>query len=266
MPNLPLLNTPGFVWREPGETNPRGYLAGDPRAHPEGGLVVRDDDQGQGLAVNLLGNPAARLWPSGVPVIGMPIQTDDSGHLWAPPYPQMVHYSESMPGATAGAPEGSEDEVAEITAPLTIAIANTSAYDMVVAKRVIVRDAHMKSPRKPVTYAVMIDGVPWPLFTAAPSYTVSVIESEASVTVDTVLHTFLDGVTVINSIIPATHRYSGSIDLPSTVVAPGDTLTLDVTTAILFQDTTDPFEVRIGHTTVELFGFGLVDNTFGEDA
>lgn len=267
MPNLPLLNTPGWEWREPGATNPRGYLAGDPRTHPSGGLVVRDDDEGQGLAANLLGNPLPRVWPTGVPVVGMPLQTDDTGHLWAPPYPQMVHYAESMAGLTAGAPEGSEDEVAEIAPPLTIAIANNSAYRMVVAKRVIVRDARMKSPRKPVSYGVLIDGVPYPLFSAAPSFTTSIIETEGTVTVDTVLHTFLTGVSVINSIIPAEHSYSGSLDLPSTVVEPGDALSLDVTTAIMFQeDGTDPFEVRIGHTTVELFGFSLVDYTFGEDA
>jgi hypothetical protein len=267
MPNLPLLNTPGFEWREPGETNPRGYLAGDPRVHPAGGVVVRDDDLGQGMAVNLLGSPLPRLWPTGVPVIGMPLQTDDAGHLWAPPYPQMVHYADELPGVSAGAPSGDEGDVAEITAPLTIAIVNTSAYDLVVAKRVIVRDARMKSPRKPVSYGVMINGVPYPLFTGAPSFETSVIETEGTVTVDTVPHTFLTGVSVVNAIVPTEHCYSGSLDLPSTIVAPGASLSLDVTTAVMFQqDNTDPFEVRVGHLTVELFGFGLVDYTFGEDA
>lgn len=266
MANLPLLNTAGLEWTEPADTNPRGFLAANPRVHPNGGLVVRDDAVGQGLAANLLGAPAARSWAVGVPIIGMPLKVTGDNELWAPPYPQVTLVQTSSVGLSLGAPSGVDDQVTEITSPLVAAIVNDTSYQMQVSKRVITRNAKLVSPRKTVGYGLMVDGVPWQLFTGSPAYQTSVIETSETVTVETVSRTWLTGVDVINAIVPAEHTYSGSLDLPSVVLAPGETATVSVAVAIFYQETTDAFDARVGEMTLELVGKSIVNTTFGEAA
>jgi hypothetical protein len=66
--------------------------------------------------------------------------------------------------------------------------------------------------------------------------------------------------------VPAHHVWSGGVQLPAVIVEPGAEATFSVQTAILFQDDTDPFEVRIGEMTVETIGLGMADPTFGQEA
>lgn len=265
MPNLPLLNTPGAEWIEPGQTNPRGYLAVNPRTHPKGGLAIRDDASGSGIAANLLGNPNVRAWPSGIPIIGMPLYVDDDNNLWAPPYPTSVVVAQTIPGLRAAGPSGVADEITPITSPTTVSITNPTSYQMRIRRRIIVRDARLITPRKPVAYGLVVDGVGWPLFSGAPAYEASVIDSEGTVTVETVVHTFLTGTSVINAIIEAEHVYSGSVDLPAVTIAPGATHTLTVATAIFYQATTVAFDVNVGETTIELEGHSIADSSFGQE-
>ena len=133
-----------------------------------------------------------------------------------------------------------------------------------VTRRVVVRDAKLISPRKTVAYGLLVDGVSWPLFSGAPSFTTSIIETSQTVTVETVPRTWLTGVSVINSIVAAEHTYSGSLDLPSVILAPGASLAMAVSVAIFYQETTAAFDVRVGDMTIELAASSLTDPAFGQ--
>ena len=265
MANLPLLNTPGAEWVEPGQTNPRGYLAVNPRTHPKGGLKIRDDTAGAGLAANLLGNPNVRAWPTGIPIIGMPLFVDDENNLWAPPYPTSVVEAVTIPGIRLGASSGVADEITPVTSTTTVSITNPTAYQMRVRRRIIVRDARLITPRKAVAYGLVIDGVGWPLFSGVPAYETSVIDTTGDVTVDAVVHTFVTSTSEINAIVEAEHVYSGSLDLPAVTIAPGATHSLAVQTAIFYQATTVAFDVNVGETTIELEGHSIADSSFGQE-
>ncbi len=269
-PRLQLLNTATAKWRDPGSTNPRGHLAVDVGRHPYGGLVELTDDNGQGLAVGLLGVPAARNWPAGTPIQGMPLRVDDEGNVWAPPYPIGRSAQQATPGLAIGSPTGTADEVAPLTAPVTLTLTNDTAYPMLALRRVAIRDARLNRPRKPVSYGLIIDGqtaAPWPLFTGSPDHETSIIVSTATATIDGVPGTtYVTGVDDIVSVNPVEHVYSGSVALPYVIVDPGDTVEFAVSTCLIFQENeTAPFEVRVGDTTVEILAWSVVDPNFGTE-
>lgn len=269
---LPLLNTSTNKWRDPGSTNPRGWLAVDTALHPAGGLEARDDDIGQGISLRLLGEPSQREWPSGVPITAMPLHVSTLNEVWAAPYPPVVWASDSSPALAAGAQAADGDEVLTISSPLTAEIVNESPYPMLAMRRVIVQDARLISPRQPVDYAIIVDGAtaaPWPLFSGTPSFQASIIPvSKNSGTTSlggATNATYVESVTLANALIPAEHCYSGSLQLPGVLIAPGDSHTCTIQTAIRYQTATDAFGVQIGATTIEVVGYAIVDETFGEE-
>lgn len=273
MPQLPLLNTSTNKWRDPGTTNPRGWLAVDTAIHPAGGLEARDDDIGQGIGVRLLGEPSQREWPTGVPITAMPLHISTFNELWAAPYPPVVWASDSAPSLAAGAQAAAADAVLTISAPLEATITNDSPYPMLAMRRVIVQDARLISPRQPVDYALIVDGAtasPWPLFSGTPSFQASIIpvsKNSGTTTLNGATNaTYVESVTLANALIPAEHCYSGSLQLPAVLVDPGASYTCAVQTAIRYQTATDAFGVQVGATTLEVVGFAIVDNTFGQEA
>lgn len=264
------MNTAGFRWRDPAETSPPGLLAGDPALHSKGGLRIRTDVDETGIEIGLLGDPPARDWPDGVPILGMPLRRSGDGTMWAPPYPTVAHASGSTAAITIAAPSGKAGDTTLVTSPLRVSIANSTPYPMMVVRRVSVRAAKLITPRKSVSYDLVIDGAvttPWPIIGAAPDKTVGVIPTTFTGTVDGQQRAIVTGISVIDSVNQATHAGSATLTLPTLTLDPGGSYEMSVATAITYyQDSTDAFDVQVGETWCEAVGWAVPDPAFGQEA
>lgn len=264
------MNTAGFRWRDPAETSPPGLLAGDPALHSRGGLRIRADAVDTGIEVGLLGDPALRDWPDGVPIQGMPLRRNGAGEFWAPPYPTVVFAQRNTAAITLAAPTGKAGDTTLITSPLAVSVRNATPYSMMLVRRVSVRAAKLMTPRKSVSYDLVIDGAtstPWPVLTGTPDRTVGVIAPKQSGTIDGTQKAFVTDVTVIDSVNQAVHAGSATLTLPTLLIEPGGSYDMTVATAVTYyQDVADPFDVQVGETWAEIAGWAIPNTDFGQEA
>lgn len=268
------MNTETNEWLDPAQTNPPGLLATRTRVHPRGGITVRSDGDGSGLALGVLGNPAARDWPDGVPIVGVPARITGQGELWMPPYGTVLFGQATLAAIRVAAPTGKNGDTTVITSPIVVSITNPSPYRMLVRRHISVRAAKLLTPRKSVSYDLVVDGAtasPWPILTGVPDRTVSVVlqKKTATMSIDNqqVQHAFVHDATVIDTTNPATHAGSTTLSLPSLLVDPFATYSMTVATAIsYYEDLNDAFDVQIGETTAELVGWTMPTTDFGQEA